>query len=167
MKHGKFLGYLKNGAPVYDRPVSHIHTEYDKIYEMLTDVLPDISLSGTNEVFTCSHDFGDVIGESIRVVTDEHDEIVYAQRYRRKGLTRFAKNRTLRPTSVLTVCLKRDSYVDIEQYILMTAYIGEQAPPEPWDKDATPESALYWKQNALVWGTVPVVPGTETTDCPW
>ena len=167
VQHGRCLGRLKNAAPVHDRPQSHIHTEYKKIDEILPLVLSEIVPLPDSAVFTHSHDFEEVIGESIRVQTDENDTIIYAQRPNRAGLTRFVKNRSLRPTSVFTVVLKRDALVAAEQYILMTAYVGEPAPPEPWDKMATSESMLFWNSNALVWGSVPILPGTETVDCPW
>ncbi len=164
---GELLGHLKNGAPVFDRVKSHIHTEYDKIYEYLEKTLPHINPPAGEVYFHYSHDFGGIIGESICVPTVEGDKIIYAQRPNRQGLTRFVKNKSLRPVSVFTVVLKCDQKSKEEQYILITAYIGENAPPEPWDKMATDESLEFWNQHALVWGSLPIMEGTETEVCPW
>ncbi len=167
MNHGPLLGTLKNGSLVYDRSDSHLHTEYPDIHTVLKTALADIEPNTNLDVATYSHIFPDVIGESIRVPTTSEDEIIFAQRLRRAGLTWFVKNRLLRPTNVFTVVVKRDKYAAGEQYILITAYVGEPAPPEPWDTIATPESIPFWNQNALVWESVPIIPGTETSERPW
>lgn len=167
MKPDALVGYLKNSVAVYDRADSHVHTEYEGIWKLITELLPTIISPQDVDHFHYSHDFGYVIGESICVHTDDNDEIVYAQRPHRDGKTCFIKNRPLRPTSVLTIVFKRDIYSPVEQYILITAYMGEKAPPEPWDALATIDSIPFWNTHALVWGSVQVIEGTETLDCPW
>lgn len=163
---GPFLGYLQNGAPVYDRVQSHIHFEFDGVKEYIEQTLQNIDPQ--QEVFfNCSHDFGEVIGDSICVSTETGDEIVYAQRTGRDGLTRFVKNKAPRPTSVFTVALKRDQSVEEEQYILISAHAGERAPAEPWAKHVNEDSVSFWDSHALVWGSVPIISGTETIACPW
>ena len=167
MKAGKLVGYFKNGIAVYDREDSHIHTEYEEIWSLITELLPIIVSPQDTEHFHYSHDFGYIIGESICVATDENDEIIYAQRPHRDGKTRFVKNRPLRPTSVLTQVFKRDLYSADEQYIFITAYVGEKAPPEPWDTLAIVDSVPFWNTHALVWGSVPIIDGSETLIRPW
>lgn len=164
---GPLLGYLKNGAPVYDRPNSHIHTEYEDIFKLIRKTLPLVEPKSNVEPFFYTHDFGDTIGESICVETEDGDEIVFAQRRNRNGLTRFVKSKPLQPTSSFTVVLIPDKKSEKEQYLLITAYVGEKAPEEPWDKFATPESVEFWNSHALVWGSMPIVEGTETSECPW
>ena len=51
-------------------------------------------------------------------------------------------------------------------YVLLTAFIGKKAEPEPWDRSATEKSVEFWSVRALIWGHEPVVPGTETSECP-
>ena len=162
---GEFIGYLKNGWPVYDRPKSHVHTEYPGIWDMVKSLLPDIDPDLSSNYVEINKDCGEVIGESICVETTDTDDIVYAKRPRRDGYTRFVKNRDRRPTTHATIVLKKMREEDA--YMLVTAYHGEQAPPEPWDKEANERSVPFWQTHALIWGTVPTEEGTETTECPW
>lgn len=162
---GSKLGELKNGAPVFDRVTSHLHTEYENINHCLSEVLP--TLTPDSDFYEYTHYFENSIGESICVSTDDTDDIVYAQRVHRGGHTRFVRGRTPLPTNAFTVVLKRDRKSQFEQYILMTAYIGEKAPAEPWAKTVHEDSLEFWSTHALIWGAVPLVPGTETSECPW
>lgn len=51
-----------------------------------------------------------------------------------------------------------------EGYILLTAYPGQKSEIEPWDPRATPAAEEFWKTHALVWGSEPIIPGTERTE---
>lgn len=164
--NGPLLGKLKNGASVYDRYRSHLHTEYPNLVQLLPEALQLVEPQDSNN-FDYTHDFGITIGESICVPTDNGSDVVYAKRPHRQGLTRFVRGVAPIPVTVLTVVLKRDRQCEDEQYILVTAYIGPKAPPEPWDKHATKESIDFWNTHALVWGSLPVLEGTETVECPW
>ena len=73
-------------------------------------------------------------------------------------------HRSPEPTQKVTVILKAG---DAGDYVLITAFIGASAEPEPWDRNATPQSVAFWNSHALVWGSEPVVPGTETDRCSW
>lgn len=53
-----------------------------------------------------------------------------------------------------------------EGFILLTAYFGETSEVEPWDARATDASRQFWNSHALVWGSEPVIPGTESVDAP-
>lgn len=105
-------------------------------------------------------DMGRIVGESICVVTEPGDEIVFARRENRAGLTRFVCNKKPTPCSLITIILK--SAGEPQTYVLITAFIGGPAAPEPWDRFATPESQEFWRTHALVWGHEQIVPGTET-----
>jgi len=145
---------------VFDRQRSHLHSG---VMTLLAEALAKIDTRGRGFLVE-TVDFGRPIGEATRVQTGEGDEILFAQRLGRAGLSRFVKNRKAEPTSEVTVILKKG---DREDYILITAWVGTQAEPEPWDRNATAKSRDFWSQNALLWGSEPVVPGTETTACPW
>ena len=90
------------------------------------------------------------------------------------SMTRFVKNRKSEPCSSLVVILKVG---DCGEYVLITAFVGTRPEPEPWDErnfaqQADPSAARkaafrFWLSHALVWGAEPIVPGTETTVCPW
>ncbi|OGG58799.1 hypothetical protein A2765_05265 [Candidatus Kaiserbacteria bacterium RIFCSPHIGHO2_01_FULL_56_24] len=153
---------LKSGERVVDRHNSHLHGD---VAALLPAALAEIE-SGGKQFLVASHDFGRVIGETICVATAAGDEIVYAQRPRRAGLTRFVKNRAPEPCSALVAILMK-ARDEADTYVLVSAFVGHRPEPEPWDKNATANSRAFWDSHALVWGSEPVVPGTETSVCPW
>lgn len=155
------VGRLASGEPVYDRHRSHVH---DDVGEILPAALAKVNAAG-RRFFIEEVDFGRPVGETICVATGPGDEIVYAQRPRRLGQTRFVKNRDPEPCSAVTVILKRDDFEDY--YVLITAFVGHRPEPEPWDRNATEWSVAFWTSHALVWGYEDVVSGTETTECSW
>lgn len=155
----KFLGNLRSGEPVFDRPTSHLH---ESVLGILPEALSEIS--GGEHFFVHEVDFGRLVGETNCVATHRGDDVVWAQRPNRQGLTRFVKNRQPEPSSRAVVILKRDDYEPY--YILITAFVGSQAGREPWDPRATDEDRRFWEEHALVYGSEPIVPGTETTLCP-
>lgn len=162
---GELLGTLQSGQKVYDRPRSHVHTEYPEVWKHVKEVLPRIILDSTTlEYITYTHDFKKEIGKSICVETVDGDCVIYARRPQRHGYTRFVKNRNPESSSLFTIVLKK---MREEAYLLVTAYVGSKAPPEPWDKSADESSLPFWQRHALVWSSVPVVEGTETPECPW
>lgn len=147
------LGILKSGEKVFDRPRSHLHAG---VAELLPEVLPLIDSDG-REFFRVEHDFGRVVGNTTCVSTTPGEHIVFAQRPRRAGLTRFVKNRQAEPCTSLVLVLKRVP----EGYLLITGFIGGNSPVEPFDQNATEESVVFWNAHALVWGSEPVVEGSE------
>ena len=156
----KLLGNLASGEPVYDRFYSHLHGE-------VSELLPEIfaTVSGTQNFMICEHDFGRIVGVTTCVATDEGDQVLYAQRPKRAGLTRFVMNRQAEPCSTAVIILKKDLYRPY--YVLITAFIGRESGPEPWDIRATDENWAFWNCHALVYGSEEIIPGTETTICPW
>lgn len=159
------LGTLASGEPVIDRKDSHA-ASHDTVLPLLAEALSHVHASGRTE-FCEEVDFGRVVGETICVATESGDDIVYAQRPGRRGLTRFVKNRVPKPTASVTACFKR-AVGGGGSLLLMTAFVGGRAPAEPWDQRwSTEESTLFWNTHALVWGKEETIPGTETTVCPW
>ncbi|KKS82790.1 MAG: hypothetical protein UV58_C0005G0044 [Candidatus Wolfebacteria bacterium GW2011_GWC1_43_10] len=164
------LGKLASGEMVVDRFNSHNHIGLSRF---LPVALARINSLGRGFLVE-EVDFGSSIGETICVPTGPGDEIVFAQRPKRFGLTRFVKNRKSEPCSSLVVILKVG---DCGEYVLITAFVGTRPEPEPWDErnfaqQADPSAARkaafrFWLSHALVWGAEPIVPGTETTVCPW
>lgn len=159
------LGTLTSGEPVLDRKDSHA-ASHGAVFPLLAEAFAHINSRGRAE-FCEEADFGRTVGETICVETREGDDIVYAQRPGRRGLTRFVKNRNPEPTASVTACFKR-VVGGGGSLLLMTAFIGSRAPAEPWDRKwATAESFDFWNTHALVWGKEEIVAGTETTICPW
>ena len=153
---------LKSGEVVVDRHDSHLH---ESVVPYLPVALAGIESNG-REFFIEEVDFGRQIGETICVATGPGDEIVYAQRPKRFGLTRFVKNRKPEPCSSVVVILKAMGR-QTGTHVLITAYIGRKAEPEPWDRNATASAYEFWNSHALVWDCEEILPGTETDICPW
>ena len=153
------LGQLASGEYVFDRPRSHLHGDVEAL---LPEMFARIS-SLDREMIVEEIDLGRVVGQKHCVETGPDDQIVYAQRPNRKGLTRFVLGREPEDCSSAVVILKRDEYADI--YIVLTAYIGTHSEREPWDKHAGPESEPFWQAHALVWDELQVMGsgGLEST----
>lgn len=156
----EFLGFLASGEPVFDRPNSHLHSG---VRELLPEVFAGIF--GSERFMAREYNFSRVVGQTTCVATSSGDQIVYAQRLKRAGLTRFVKNRQPELSSSAAVILKKDDYEDY--YILITAFIGKLSGPEPWDPRATDEDREFWSTHALIYGSEETIPGTETLYCPW
>jgi len=127
--------------------------------------------------------FPQVVGMTTCVETSDEDEIVFAARPNRAGQTRWVVGR--QPEECRSVCciLMRGQNADQDKYVLVTAFIGRNPEPEPWDFNALRrdrhgyESALaaalkFWGRgrgpgHALVWGSEPVEPGSLSYSCPW
>lgn len=131
--------------------------------EVLCEALSLVHLS-TEQFSVQQVDFDQVVGETTCVATSDTDEIVFAQRPCRRGLTRFVLKRQPDPATSVVVILKR---IEEGNYLLITAWIGKKSEPEPWDKNATENSVKFWSSHALVWGSEEIIKGTETTVSPW
>ncbi len=155
------VGSLGSGEPVYDRHNSHLHED---VVAVLPEALGKIS-SGKRNFLKEVVEFGHPVGHSICVVTGPGDQIIFAQRPKRFGLSRFVINRQPEECQSVVVILKRAD--DVGGYILITAFVGGLSEPEPWDRNATPASLDFWANHALIWGCEPVIDGTVTDRCPW
>ena len=159
------LGKLVSGEIVVDRKDSHI-SDHPTVFPLLGETLSEIH-SGGRESFCEEVRFGHIIGETICVTTSSGDEIIFAQRPNRRGLTRFVKNRQPEATSSVVACFMTNDGMG-GAYLLTTAFVGSRAPAEPWDKEwADEKSVQFWNSHALIWGHGEIVEGTETTKCPW
>jgi hypothetical protein len=157
----RILGQTRGGRIVFDRPNSHSHLDLALVREALERI------DGPNVPFAkVVVPMGRPVGFTTCVRTTESDEIVYAQRRNRAGHTRFVKGRSPIPCANVVVVLKQTEQ-DANAYVLITAFVGNDAEPEPWDRNATPAARDYWSRHALVYGSEECVPGTETKQCPW
>lgn len=154
---------LGSGEVVVDRPNSHL-AGHGTVLPFVGEALLQ-TRSGGRRFIAEEVDFGEAIGQTICVETREGDNIIFARRPNRAGLTRFVKNRQPESCATVVVCLKQAREGG---YVLLTAYIGRRTPAEPWDKEwATAESVPFWNTHALIWGHEQTIPGTETKVCPW
>jgi len=149
---------LKSGEAVVDRHRSHLH---EGVARLLPDALARIDSLG-RKFLVEEVDFGRLVGGTVCVPTGPGDQIVFASRPKRFGLTRFVLNRMSEPSNAVTVILKKDDNEDY--YILVTAFVGRRPEPEPWDKknfsrqpdpqEAERRSREFWASHALVFSEV-------------
>lgn len=160
--------YLASGEEVFDRPRSNLTEE---VRNILPEVLSKIqsqkngskeaspTLKNDGGFFTVEVDLGRNVGKTNCVKTSTDDKILYARRIVNgkalNRLSRFVKNRQTEDSSKVTVVLKETK--PSEEYVIITAYIGVQAAPEPGDYNEKPESSEFWKNHALIYGAFEVV----------
>jgi len=135
---------LASGELVIDRPRSHLLPE---VVPLLPEALAQVDAGG-REFVEAEVDLGRVIGESICVATTDADRIVWVRRPGRAGPTRCVVGRAPEPCSTVTAILRRGDRG--EEYVLITAYVGRIAGPEPWDRHATDASRAFWARHALI-----------------
>ncbi len=151
----EYLGVLKSGEQVYNRDSTHV----DKVIkDLVLDVLP--SIESNDEVhFEKSITFPSNIGICRVVNTTSNDQIYYAVRKNRKGYSRIVKGKEGEQSNVLSLALLKSSET---KYILITAYIGDRAGPEPYDKYCMPSDKEYWLNHAFVEELVEIDKNTIT-----
>lgn len=162
---------LRSGEVVVDRKNSHLQKEVEAC---LVEALAKIDSFG-REFLEEEIKLGRIVGKTICVATTPSDEIIFAQRSKRQGLTRFVKNRQPEDCSSVVVILKKA--VECNTYLLVTAFIGKISEPEPRDKKyfsqqkdfqkAEERSSQFWSSHALIWNSNEIISGTETKVCPW
>lgn len=160
---------LASGEIVVDRPQSHIRSEDRKAVLL---ALAQTS-SGNQQFVEREVIFDRDMGVSRCVATDGSDDIVYAQRKNRRGITRFVRGRSPEPCRSVVVVLMRSTP---DKYVLVTGFVGTKPEPEVWDTNAfarrpDPVDALnrareFWNTHALIWNPDDIVEGTETTNPP-
>lgn len=105
------------------------------------------------------------VGKDYCVATTRHDEIVFAQRIGKNGVSRFVKGREPENTSYVTVRLKLNPP---RNYVLVLAYFGKMRAPEIWEEPASfLYSRRFWMSHAYTWGSFPIVPGSQTKFNSW
>ena len=155
------IGFTEDGWAVFDRYNSHLHPG---VQEILPAALGKVKTKG-RQFLVEEVVFDHVIGETICIPTGSGDQIVFAQRPKRYGLTRFVVGKKPISCQTIVVILKRREEND--GYVLISAFIGSKPEPEPWDRNATERSINFWNTHALIWGTESIISGTETEVCPW
>ena len=144
---------------VVDRPSSHLHNE---LKNLLPSVIKTITCNDQpfiEKELNCKQP----VGYTTCVSVNGQDEIVYAKREGRNGLTKFVKNRKPELTCHITVILKKTN----DFYTIITAYFGKKSEVETWDQRATPSSFKFWNEHADYLVSEEIDPNTITTICPW
>jgi hypothetical protein len=160
----KLIAVSKNNCPVYldsEATNATLHImETPNLLELVKEVVEGIELAEDNVAL--EKDLGRVVGETSLLETRDEDEIVYAKRLHRDKFSRFVKNKTLTPTSFLTVILRKTD----DGYNLWSAWCGKLVPTSPGE-DEMPKSRGFWSNHALVYDEAIIQPNTVTTICPW
>lgn len=151
---------LRSGERVEDRgDRSHL---IPGLLALLPEILGRVDAGHVRPTGEVEVHMGRVVGDTICVETTAEDEIVFALRPGRAGVSRFVRGRQAVPTSHVTLVLGRSG----RGFFVITGYFGRLASREPWDVRAGPAASAFWRTHALVWDSASVVSGTETTDCP-
>lgn len=161
-----FIATTKNGNKVsYNAQNSHAATHIEdtpKLLSLLQELIPTLELMKDN--IYADYDMGRVVGKTDLIKTTDADEIIYAKRKNRSEYTRFVKGKAPQPCRHVAIVLNK---ISDNEYDLTSAWIGYAVPMFPHTQHATAESAPFWRQHALAWGTQSVLPGTETDQWPW
>jgi hypothetical protein len=143
------IGNTKAGVPVYDRHNSHIHGDIVGLIKQIVETIENVV-----SFEPIAYRFNRVIGKTLCVKRKEGDQVIMMNRFRRRGSSPIVLNREPEDCNTLTIVLMEVDDVDLGKiYILLTAYIGEPAPPEPWDEKVKDidYSIDFWSKHALIW----------------
>jgi hypothetical protein len=122
------------------------------------------SLELTEPTLQVTHDLGRTIGNTNIVATRDKDVIFYAQRLKQSGVLRFVKNRSMEPSSELSIILRKDSDGNYE---LTDIWIGPACPAFPGSADESEDSKMYWQTHALTADSESISSQSVTSVCPY
>ena len=155
LKKTKLMGLTADGIAVRDRRHSHVHYEDGLTDEKIRKAISLISVTcpcGKTQDTTVH--FDETVGRSSCIaLTDElRKRVQWIQRPGRDGLTPVLPGVPSVPVNTLTLVLLRTSE---EEAVLLTAYAGEKASPEPWSPSLTDEereaAEAFWSNHALAY----------------
>lgn len=156
----------RNGCEVYVNLVSssaglHINRQ-PYLLNLIKEILEPLRL--TDSEVLIERDMGRVIGNTDIVKTDDKDSVFYAQPHKTNVFARYVKNRSLTPSSKLTVILHRDKDGNYE---ISDTWVGPCSPPFPGDARETALSKVYWETHALIMDVKAIRSKTITKVCPY
>jgi len=154
------LAIMGCGSIVLDKYNSHNHVALVSLREALQKVKAPLE----GNTFAATVKLNYIVGSSICVETNPEDKIIFAQRPRHNGKTRFVLNRSPKTTTEVSFVLSK---ITKHEWVIQTAYYGTLHPPEPFDPNRNDDSIGFWKSHALIWGYTEVIAGTVQEDCPW
>lgn len=145
----ELFSITKDGTQVYmseETREKHIHCSIQDLHEALKEKI-SLTQSGLS-LHTVM--FDKVIGKNRLVSVTPEDKVVEWQRPFREGKTRFVLNRKSECTNQLNVVIDFDD--KLGEYVIITAYPGEEKPQEPWDPDVRDKEASekFWATHAMI-----------------
>ena len=107
--------------------------------------------------------FKDFVGTT-DLVQAEEDEVFYAVRNGRRGHSRLVENKEAKKSKSIVLTLRpfQDELIEI-----LSGFIGETAPPEPFSDEADESSLNFWKINALRAESFDYDQESKVKECPW
>ena len=164
----ELLGITRDNLRVFiSEQSSHARTHIahnPKLLEAVKKAIPTIV--GKDDIIRVQIDTGEIVGTSDLIKTTPGDDIIYAKRVARSTYSRFVKNKQPTPTTFIVIDIRQNTNRQTDYY-LYTAYVGTLTPSFPGGKHLPEQSIEFWSTHALVWGTQEIIPGSETTVCPW
>lgn len=155
-----------NGKEVYayliQTPASAQISRQPHLVTLIKEVVGQLHLTAPQ--VSIEQDMGRTIGYGELLETADNDTIFYAKQTKSGLYTRFVKNKKSKPTSFLSIVLRKD---DTDNYELKDVWIGKTFPPLPGDEDATDQSKAYWENHAVIYNGQPILASTQTKDCPY
>lgn len=149
------LGTTRDGYNVYDREDSHLHTEGGMNKELVNEAISYMYANNARFKVKTVH-FRRNVGICCLVPITEADDVIMVYRKGRQGPTPMVKNRQGEKTNAITIIIRKERNVE-NHYTLITAFVGEQSFPEPWDKQLKEgskelaESIEFWSTHALLY----------------
>lgn len=143
-------------------PAGRYISRQPHIVALIKATLRVTNLAENSRCIEC--DIGRVIGNTNVVATSSKDSVFYARPVKTVVFSRYVKNRSLSPSSMLTILLKHRSD---DSYEITDTWIGPYFPPFPGDDNATSASKTYWETHALVADSQPVQSQSITKICPY
>ncbi len=148
------FGYALNGVCLKDRYNSHMHSNDKFDPSLISEAVKEISIDWPiDDKRNVTVNFDKPIGLCNCIEVKENDpRVQMVQRKGRKGPTPVIKEAEPVLSDKLTMCILR---INETESILLTAYVGEAAPPEPWDEHIETEeeravSRAFWSSHAFI-----------------
>lgn len=139
---------------------AQLHIDIDHFIPLLMD---EIETPKSRDVQIREFYFEKIIGKTIIVPTSSNDKILYAIRKNRFGHSRFVLGREPKDTQYITLILKPKD----RNWIVLSAYLGQKATQEPWNKSATIKDFAFWNNNAFIYDKEIIIENSHSYTCPW
>lgn len=155
------------GTIVIPRKAEDHLRAHPEVLEILPEVIGKVSLPQDGSFLAEAVEMGRCVGVSGRVSTPAiglDEPATFAQRVGRTRPSRVIVG-VEGPEVSTVVVLAFPSREEKGTYVLVTSWVGDLAPKEPWD--ATPgefqEALAFWSSNALVWDSAVMSEPFEST----
>lgn len=160
------VGVSRNDRQVYVSIINSAAGRYLGRQPYLVGIAKAVveTLNLTKKELIITQDVGRTIGNTNIVATGVKDSIFYARQPKQVYTSRFVKNRSMEPSSELSIILVEDGEGNYE---LVNVWIGPACPPFPDAPNALESSKTYWLNHALTAGSELIDLQSATNACPY